>query len=81
MKLPIQKSAENPKYLFRKSDGFRFTRQSNGKYTMDKTLMNPPGQWDFEALDNKCFVKSLKQCKIEKYKNNNDGHGNGDFDE
>lgn len=62
-------------FLFRKDDGFRFTRQSNGKYTMDKSEMNPKYQYSYEKLIKDGFVNCLDDCEIVVNKYKNDGHG------
>ena len=71
---------KHPKYLYRTDDGERFTRQPNGKYSMDSSMMNPKYEYTYERLINYCCVDSLNKCVIVEYKNRNDGHGNGDFD-
>ena len=65
-----------PKYLYRSSDGFRFTLRDDGRYSMDATMMVPSYSWPIESLGHPDFVESLDQCKIEKYESYNDGHGN-----
>ena len=67
-----------PKYLFRKDDGIRFTRQSNGKYTMDKSEMKPKYEYGFHVLFLNGFVDSIHKCKIEKFEYKNNGHGDID---
>lgn len=73
-----------PKYLYRREDGERFTLQNDGKYTMDSSEMHKPYRYTYERLvHNYCCVDSLDKCEKVDYSkiNNNDGHGNGDFDE
>ncbi len=75
-----------PKYLYRSDDGERWTLQSNGKYWMDNSNMPK----DFKEYYSSyayliaCgFVVSLSECDLQanKIMTDNDGHGNGDFDE
>jgi len=67
-----------PKYLYRSFDGFRFTLQNNGKYTMDKSEMRPRYEYTYRALRRSGFVDSLDKCIIERYLSSNDGHGDID---
>ncbi len=70
-----------PKYLYRRDDGERFTLQDNGKYTMDTSNMQPKYEYPYELLIRNGFKDSLDKCETKEYiSNNNDGHGNGDFD-
>ena len=64
-----------PMFLFRKDDGIRFTRQYNGKYTMDKSEMNPKYEYTYQRLINDGFVNCLDKCEIAEYKTKNNGHG------
>lgn len=63
------------KYLYRKHNGTRFTKQSDGKYTMDGGMMYEPYRYSYEALKSHGFVDSLEECVIEKYEYHYDGHG------
>lgn len=63
-----------PKFLFRPDDGFRFTLQSNGKYTMDKSIMKPKYEYTYTYLKSCGFVDSFGECKIKEYISENDGH-------
>ena len=66
-----------PSHLYRRDDGERFTRQTNGKYTMDKTMMiHDPYEYPYELLMRNGFKTRLKDCVIEPVVNCNDGHGN-----
>jgi hypothetical protein len=69
-----------PIFLYRKDDGERFTKQSNGKYTMDSSQMNPKYEFTYKRLIDRCCVDSLDKCVIIEYKSQNDGHGNEDYD-
>jgi hypothetical protein len=82
----IKFKMKKPKYIYRKDDGFRFTRQKNGKYTMDKSLMNPKYEYEYFVLSGSNFVTNKKdifdfEIYIKSVEPRNDGHGNGDFDE
>jgi len=68
------------KYLYRKDDGERFTRQSDGKYTMDKSRMDIPYRYSYASLKSHGFVDSLDECAIVEYKQNYDGHGDDEDD-
>jgi len=67
-----------PKYLYRPDDGYRFTRQSDGAYTMDKSRMGRKWRYSYDRLKSLDFVEDLKECKIVEHKYNNDGQGCGD---
>lgn len=41
---------KKPKYLYRPDDGFRFTLQSDGKYTMDKSMMANKYRYEYKVL-------------------------------
>jgi hypothetical protein len=69
-----------PKYLYRSDDGVRFKLKSNNKYTIDILNSGLNHEYSFATLKRNGFVDSIGKCKIIKHKNNNDGHGNGDFD-
>ena len=66
-----------PQYLYRNSDGERFTCQPNGEYTMDSSEMYHPHQYSYEILISYGFKEFLEDCEIivsyipAKY----DGHG------
>jgi len=77
------KPKKNPKYLFRSDDGVRFTRQSDGLYTMDDSYMDEiiRHRYSYDVLMSHRFVTRLRDCRITKTIQYNDGHGNGDFDE
>lgn len=57
-----------PKYLYRHSDGMRYTRQKNGLYSMDKSMMHKKYEYDYETLIKNKFVDSLSKCEIEIYR-------------
>jgi hypothetical protein len=69
-----------PKHLYRSTDGARFTRQPNGKYSMDSSQMIPKYEYGITLLLDKGFVNSLEECKIEQLVSQNDGHGNEELD-
>jgi len=52
-----------PKYLFR-DDGQRFTLQSNGKYTMDESAMEPKYEYSFEILASYGFTETKPKPAI-----------------
>lgn len=70
-----------PKYIFRIDDGFRFTLQDNGKYTMDRSKMNPKYEYDLQALSNVYFTTDKTKILYSKIKWDNYGCKNRDFDE
>jgi hypothetical protein len=71
----------DPIFLYRSSDGERFTRQANGKYSMDNSRMEPKYEYPLEVLSSPDFVDSKEKCLLEPVVSESDGHGNGDFDE
>lgn len=64
-----------PKYLYRSSDGFRFTLRDDGRYSMDDTMMVPAYSWPIEVLKFPDFVENFEQCKFEKYYGPHNSHG------
>lgn len=63
-----------PEYIYRKDDGFRFTRQLNNNYTMDKSMMNPKKEYNrFELLGPE-FTTDPKQINILENKEDSDSH-------
>ena len=67
-----------PKYLYRTSDGYRFTRQPDGTYTMDKSRMGRKWKYSYNSLKLLGFVEDLRECEIVVYESDNDGHGDVD---
>lgn len=53
-----------PIFLYRSSDGERYTQQFNGKYSMDESKMNPKYEYNYETLIFNGFVDSDKWYKI-----------------
>lgn len=47
--MKIMKTKQNPKYLYR-DDNERFTRQKDGFYTMDNSLMKPKYKYFYRHL-------------------------------
>lgn len=39
-----------PKYLYRQSDGERFTKNEDGTYSMDSSMMGTPYTYNYETL-------------------------------
>jgi len=72
---------EYPKCLYRRDDGEKFIHRGKGIYILERTMMFSPYDYPYELLIRSGFKDSLDKCKIVEYKNRNDGHGNGDFDE
>jgi hypothetical protein len=65
-------------YLYRKDDGEMFTKQSDGKYTMDNSHMYgsyPEYRYSYAALKSVGFVKSLEECVILKHIHKYEGCG------
>ena len=67
-----------PKYLYRKDDGERFTKQINDKYTMDNSMMHKKYEYSYETLIKNGFVDSIDKCEVVEYHYHNDGHGDYD---
>lgn len=65
-----------PLHIYRKNDGFRFTLQSYGLYTMDDSIMDPKYQYHVDCFNNSDFVTDKNDVEIKEYKCRNDGHGN-----
>jgi len=65
-----------PKYIYRKHDGWRFTLQKDGKYTMDKRAPGPTAHYFYSAFAGSSFVENINDIIIVEYKGKNDGHGN-----
>ena len=55
-----------PKYIYRKSDGIRFTLQENGRYTMDESEMVPKSEYGLEALTGPSFTTMPADMKTKK---------------
>ena len=53
-----------PQYLYRNSDGERFTCQPDGKYTMDASKMYYPYRYTYDTLIGYGFRESLEACEI-----------------
>lgn len=70
----------NSKYIYRKSDGARFTRQKDGKYTLDKSEMSEKYRYKYNALTGPSFVFSKNLIDKEDFYvyRGNDGHGDVD---
>ena len=62
------------KYLYRKDDGERFTKQSDGKYTMDKSMMGEKYRYTYASLKSHGFVDSLDECVIVNHEDHHYGH-------
>lgn len=76
------KKLDSPKYIYRKSDGARFTRQKDGKYTFDETLTKGKlrSRYARHALSGPSFVLSEELVSKEDFYavRRNDGHGDID---
>jgi len=59
------------KYLYRKDDGERFTKQSDGKYTMDNSEMYMKYRYTYASLKSHGFVESLEECDTSSRNENN----------
>lgn len=66
------------KFLYRKDDGERFTKQSDGKYTMDNSEMGEKYRYTYASLKSHGFVDTLDECVIITYDQHYDGHGDLD---
>ena len=51
-------------HLYRRDDGARFTKQSDGKYTMDHSSMDMPYRYSYSVLKLHGFVDKLEDCDI-----------------
>ena len=78
---PMNANNMSPKYLYRSSDGQRFSLQPNGKYTMDDSQMVPKYEYPPAALPAPDFVDSKEKCVLEVHTRHTDGHGDEEFDE
>jgi hypothetical protein len=58
---------KKPEYLYRYDDGIRFTRQANGKYTMDISVMQPKYEYSYNTMMIHGFVDCPSKCQIERY--------------
>lgn len=63
-----------PTFLYRDDDGERFTLNSNGKYTMDSSKMNPKYEYNYDCLMSFGFVDSLDNCHISQIIHECNGH-------
>jgi hypothetical protein len=63
------------KYLYRKDDGERFAKQSDGKYTMDNSQMHIPYRYSYAVLKSHGFVDSPDECVIVNCEQHYNGHG------
>lgn len=63
-------------YLWRKDDGERFTRQEDGKYIMDSSMMGTPYRHSLESLLTNDFVDSPDKCVIVEHKTYSNSHSN-----
>lgn len=73
---------KNPKYIYRKSDGARFTLQKDNKYTLDSSIMKGKLRYRYSrsALSGPSFVlsKDLVDKEDSYTYRGNDGHGDTD---
>ena len=67
-----------PKYLYRTSDGYRFTRQPDGTYTMDKSRMGRKWKYSYDRLHSLDFVEDLRGYEDVRYWSDNECHGDVD---
>lgn len=76
------KKLDSPKYIYRKSDGARFTRQKDGKYTLDSSVMKGKlrSRYARNTLVGSSFVLSEELVSKEDFYTyrGNDGHGDID---
>lgn len=63
------------KYLYRSDDGARFTKQSDGKYTMDESSMGMPYRYSYSVLKLHGFVDRLEDCDIARNERRYEGCG------